>query len=68
MAGAVAARLLSASRLNDLFERVADVQYTRKLTFGTLFDLMSAVVCGVYPSVHRAWRDAEGIAGSVQAV
>ncbi len=68
MAGAVAARLLSASRLNDLFERVADVQYTRKLTFGALFDLMSAVVCGVYPSVHRAWRDAEGIAGSVQAV
>lgn len=50
---------LSAERLDELFERTAEVQYTRELAFSTLVRLMSQVVTRVRPSMHAAHGAAE---------
>src|SRR5262245_54587678 len=54
MARAVLERLLDASRLDALFARTAQQQYTRELLFSSLVQLMSEVVLGVHPTVHAA--------------
>jgi IS4 transposase len=56
MARAVLERLLEAQRLDDLFARNAQQQYTRDLLFSSLVQLMSEVVLGVHPSVHAAYQ------------
>jgi hypothetical protein len=56
MARAVLERLLDAQRLNDLFARTAEQQYTRDLLFSSLVQLMSEVVLGVHPTVHAAYQ------------
>lgn len=56
MARAVLERLLDAQRLDDLFARTAQQQYTRELLFSSLVQLMSEVVLGVHPSVHAAYQ------------
>jgi len=62
-------RALDANRLNALFERTAQTQYTRELLFSTVVRLMSEVVLGVSPSVHAAYQDAsEPLGVSVTAV
>jgi IS4 transposase len=64
MARAVLERLLDAQRINDLFARTAQQQYTRELLFSSLVQLMSEVVLGVHPTVHAAYqatRDAIGV-------
>jgi IS4 transposase len=64
MARAVLERLLDAQRLDDLFARTAQQQYTRELLFSSLVQLMSEVVLGVHPSVHAAYqanREAIGV-------
>jgi hypothetical protein len=53
-------RGFSAERLNELFERHAQDQYTRNLLFSTLCDLLLQVVLGVHPSVHPAHQAREG--------
>ena len=55
MARAVLERLLDAQRIDDLFARTAERQYTRELMFSSLVQLMSEVVLGVHPSVHAAY-------------
>jgi hypothetical protein len=45
---------LSESFLNDLFERIAIKQYSKKLLFSNVFSLMSLVVTGIKSSVGRA--------------
>ncbi len=51
------------------FARTADRQYTRTLLFSSLFDLMSQVVCGMYPSIGAAYQAEEASIGvRVQAV
>ena len=49
-------RLLDAQRLDTLFARTAQQQYTRELLFSSLVQLMSEVVLGVHPSVHAAYQ------------
>jgi IS4 transposase len=64
MARAVLERLLDAQRLDDLFARTAQQQYTRELLFSSLVQLMSEVVLGVHPTVHAAYQanpDAIGV-------
>ena len=64
MARAVLERLLDAQRLDDLFARTAQRQYTRELLFSSLVQLMSEVVLGVHPTVHAAYQanpDAIGV-------
>ena len=63
MARAVLERLLDASRIDDLFARTAQQQYTRELLFSSLVQLMSEVVLGVHPTVHAAYQANKGAIG-----
>src|SRR5262247_3078712 len=56
MARATLERLLDAQRLDALFARTAERQYTRELLFSSLVQLMSEVVLGVHPTVHAAYQ------------
>ena len=56
MARAVLERLLDAPRIDALFARTAQQQYTRELLFSSLVQLMSEVVLGVHPTVHAAYQ------------
>jgi IS4 transposase len=46
---------LSPRILDQLFETVAERQYTRDLLFSSIVELMSLVVCGIQPSIHAAF-------------
>lgn len=48
--------LLSNQKLDKIFESHAQIQYTRELMFSSLVNLMSLVVCGIYPSVSAAYK------------
>lgn len=48
--------LFTPSTLDSLFERNAQVQYTRNLLFSQVVNLMSLVVCGIQPSVNAVYR------------
>jgi len=56
MARGTLERLLDAQRLDALFARTAQQQYTRELLFSSLVQLMSEVVLGVHPTVHAAYQ------------
>ena len=56
MARGILENLLNPERINGLFERTAEVQYTRELLFSSVVDLMGQVVLGVQPSVHAAYQ------------
>lgn len=69
MARGLVEHAVSPTELNELFERHAHKQYTRKLTFSALVELMSQVVCGPQPSICSAYQDnAATIAASLTAV
>jgi hypothetical protein len=69
MVRGVMERVLSAQRLDQLFEEHAERQYTRELLFSTLFDLVCEIVCGVRRSVHAAYQASRGeIAVSVVSI
>src|ERR1035437_7793769 len=48
--------LFDPQQLDELFARTAVKQYTRKLLFSALVEMMVAVVLCVEPSVHAAYR------------
>lgn len=56
MARCAIERLLDPQRLDALFERVAEKQYTHELLFSTLAELMGEVVLDWQPSVHAAYQ------------
>src|SRR5438045_9516249 len=56
MAQAVLENLFQPQRLDALFARTAQRQYTRTLLFSALVQLMFAVVLCVEPSVFAAYR------------
>lgn len=56
MARATLQRMLDPQRLDRLFERVAEVQYTSQLLFSTIAGLMGEVVLGTQPSVNAAYQ------------
>jgi IS4 transposase len=56
MARGVLERLLDSQRIDTLFERTAEQQYTRELLFSSVVQVMSNVVLGVHPSVHAAYQ------------
>ncbi len=58
MARALLERSFHPDRLNAWFATVAQGQYTRKLLFSTLFELMMQVVTRQQPSVHAAYQGA----------
>jgi hypothetical protein len=69
MARAVLERLLDAQRLDALFARTAQHQYTRDRLFSSLVQLMSEVVLGVHPTVHAGYQaNKEGMRVSTTAL
>lgn len=69
MVRALLERTLDPKELDRLFENVATKQYTREVLFSSLVKLMSAVVCGVQPSIRAAYVSSLGeIAASLTAV
>ncbi|MEG4964229.1 IS4 family transposase, partial [Microcoleus sp. K4-B3] len=42
--------VLAPSAIDRIFEANAQAQYTRELLFFSLVNLISLVVCGIYPS------------------
>jgi len=42
--------------MDIIFEKNAQIQYTRELLFSNLVDMMSLVICGIHPSVNAAYR------------
>jgi IS4 transposase len=69
MAQGVMENALSPTVVDQLFEDVAERQYTRKLLFSSIVDLMSVVVCRIQPSIYAAYKDqAETIEASLRAV
>ncbi len=68
LARAAMGRVFSATHLDELFGRAAATQYTRSLTFGTLFRLMTKVTLRTHDSVHAAYRPTSGIPVSLTAV
>jgi IS4 transposase len=60
---------LNPQILDQLFEDVAQKQFTHKLLFSTIVDLMSVVVCRIRPSIHAAFQArAETIEVTIDAV
>ncbi|SRR5579859_126518 len=56
MARAVLENLFQPERLDELFKRTAQRQYTRTLLFSAVVELMHSVVLGVEPTVYAAYR------------
>ncbi len=61
-------KALSPEALDELFEKTAQVQYTRELLFSQMVELMCLVTCGIQPerecSLPRAVRVAKCFSNS----
>jgi IS4 transposase len=69
MAQGIMENALNPRILDQLFEDVAQKQYTHKLLFSTVVDLMSVVVCRIRPSIHAAFQArAETVGATIDAV
>jgi IS4 transposase len=68
MVRASLAHVFDDTAMDNLFERYADSQYTRSLTFSTVVKLMSKLVFGVHDAVHAAYRHTANIPVSITAV
>lgn len=47
--------LLNAKKIDDLFETVSEIQYTRKILFSSLVSIMLQVVCRVRKNVYSSY-------------
>jgi len=56
MVRAAMENVLSAERLDTLFERNAYQQKNKKLMFSTVVDIMGLVACKIHPSPHAAYQ------------
>lgn len=56
MVRATMENVLSAQRLDALFERAANQQENKRLMFSTVADIMGLVACKIHPSVHAAYQ------------
>src|SRR4051812_4632544 len=69
MARGVMENALGPKLVDELFEHVADKQYTKRLLFSSIVDLMSLVVCRIRPAIHSAYQaQAETLDATIQAV
>src|SRR3954467_4037273 len=69
MARGLLENVLNPTAVDQLFEDVAERQYTRKLLFSSIVDLMSLVVCRIQPAIHAAYQaQAETLDASIKAV
>jgi len=56
MARGMMERVLDPQQLDAWFDMTTEQQYTKKLLFSTVFDIMNQVVHGRHPSVHAAYQ------------
>ena len=56
MARAALENVLAESRLNAMFEAVAERGRNKTLMFSTVADIMGLVACRIHPSVHAAYQ------------
>jgi IS4 transposase len=56
MTQAIMENALNPRILDQLFEDVAEKNYTRQLLFSSIVELMSVVVCGIRPSINAAYK------------
>src|ERR687894_193880 len=69
MARGVMENALGPTLIDELFEGVAEKQYTKRLLFSSIVDLMSLVVCRIRPAIHAAYQaHAETLDATAQAV
>src|SRR3954453_8919173 len=69
MAQGLMENALNPRILDELFEGAARKQFTNKLLFSTIVDLMSVVVCRIRPSIHAAFQArAETVGATIDAV
>jgi IS4 transposase len=69
MARGLLENVLNPTAVDQLFEDVAERQYTKKLLFSSIVDLMSVVVCRIQPAICSAYQDqAETLNASLKAV
>jgi Transposase DDE domain len=68
MVQATAARAIGDSVLDDIFDRTADPQYARTLTFSTVVRLMTQVVFRTHPSLNKAYRENKDVPVSIASV
>lgn len=69
MAQAIMENALNPQFLDQVFEDFAERQFTHKLLFSTIVDLMSVVVCRIRPSIHAAFQArAETVGATIDAV
>ena len=69
MVRAALENVFAPNKIDAVFERAAEVQYQRELTFSTMVDVMSLVVCRIVPSVHAAFqRRVEDVGVKVQSL
>jgi hypothetical protein len=55
MTRALLEHALQPGPIDEMFERTATIQYTEKLLFSTVVDMMGLVVCGCYDSPHAVY-------------
>jgi Transposase DDE domain len=69
MAQGIMENAMNPRILDGLFADVAQRQFTNKLLFSTVVDLMGTVVCRVRPSIHAAFQArAETVGATIDAV
>lgn len=69
MAQGILENALDPTALDQLFEDAAEQQYTKKLLFSSVVDLMSLVVCRIQPAINAAYKDkADTLPVTIQAV
>jgi IS4 transposase len=69
MAQAAMENALSPRVIDQLFDDVAEQQYTRDILFSSIVELMSLVVCRIQPSINAAYqKNAVPITASLQAL
>ncbi len=56
-------RIFSPDKLNQWFEKTAVNQYTRELSFSSIFELMNGVVFKMFPCVFNAYQSADETIG-----
>jgi Transposase DDE domain len=56
MTQALLENALPPSTVDQLFEDHAELQYTRKLLFSDVVDLLGTVVCGIRPTINSAFK------------
>src|SRR3954453_7799457 len=69
MARGVMEDALGPTLIDELFEGVAEKQYTKRLLFSSIVDLMGLVASRIRPAIHAAYQaHAETLDATVQAV